>query len=668
MDESGTADNEEEEEESQDSEEDFEPPVRGRGRGSRGGRGRARARGGGPSRARGKGRGRGRGRGRGVVDPQANMLNPIGVGRGRARGRGKGKGRARGPGAAWRDRVETEPLSDDGEEHDADDVGEVHPVSIMPGLGENEPAEEHPDSAAELIPDSELQWGDVDDELDKDKILRGTPNWGGSETPGTTRIPGAEKMTVFQIFLTLFPLWIWERIVTETNDYARIAISKSFYPNARAWTPITTGELLVWVSLCLGMAVMGCDNYTRFWSGFRFGTFQYPDLSSIMSQMRWEQIKRYLHLKSNVGRPNMDSREGKCWQFEWLEIVLTRLAKEAWNPAQEMCVDERSIPSRHKYNPIRVFNPNKPHKFSCNQQSLVDKAGYQYHTWFYDRVKRVGLKCYIMGLMVASLPHKGFRIAADRWYGMISAAQVVRNAGHSFTATCTKAYVPTKLLVWNKNNMEPGDYHYCVCDEINLQINIWCDKNIVNSMSTDRRPYGGTVARNNGATMDPQRPAPENIVWYNEVKAMVDGFDGKCLGMGSIEMAMTSHKWWHAPFFGLLDGVFVNLDTICRSVGVTNGRFETYTTLCTQLQENNIDAPMHARNRSAENATDDAGRQHKHTGSRLRFVGNHIGAHSPKRGECIVCIAQNFGKYGWKRRKVDGPKLKVKKPPKFFQK
>ena len=56
-------------------------------------------------------------------------------------------------------------------------------------------------------------------------------------------------------------------------------------------------------------------------------------------------------------------------------------------------------------------------------------------------------------------------------------------------------------------------------------------------------PYGGFVARNVGADVDPQRRAPESIVWYNQIKAMADGFDDRCLGMSSLEMAITSHKW-----------------------------------------------------------------------------------------------------------------------------
>lgn len=219
--------------------------------------------------------------------------------------------------------METEPLSDDGDELvDADDEGLAHPVCIMPGLGANEPVEEPPDDVPELVDFNDLEWGDVDDVLDRDKVLRGTPNWAGSETPGTTRIPGVANMTVLQVFFKLFPLWIWDRIVTETNAYANIAMTKNFYPNARPWAPLTVGELLVWIGLSLGMSIMSCDNYTRFWSGFRFGAFQYPDLTGVMTLMRWEQIKRYIHLKSNVGRPNMDSREGRCWQFQWLEQVI----------------------------------------------------------------------------------------------------------------------------------------------------------------------------------------------------------------------------------------------------------------------------------------------------------------------------------------------------------
>ena len=82
----------------------------------------------------------------------------------------------------------------------------------------------------------------------------------------------------------------------------------------------------------------------------------------------------------------------------------------------------------------------------------------------------------------------------------------------------------------------------------------------------------------------PKAGPGEHSVVYTQIKAMVDGFDGKCLGMGSLEMAITSHKWWHCVFFGLLDGVLVNLDIIARSVGVSKDRLETLIELSKQLQ------------------------------------------------------------------------------------
>ena len=604
--------------------------------------------------------------------------NPIGVGAARkaaAKGKGKGKGKRKGPGGAYLNRYDNEPFSDEGEMTPDEDRGtldedfdEGTAVGLMPELEPNAPREDEMGVGIEDVTTfHDLEWGGVDDTQDRDRVLKGKPSWGGSETPGTTRIAGAATMTLIQLFLQLFPLAALDRIVIETNLYASIAIGKSWYPNARKWTPLTTGEFMVWIGICIGMGVFQLDNYTMFWSGLRFGAFVFPDITGAMPMRRWEQIKRYLHLKSNVGRPAMDTREGKLWQCEWLEKLLTASSKLAWNPTQDMCMDERSVPSRHKFNPIKVFNPNKPHKFACNQQSLVDSKGYQYHSWFYDRVKRVGLKIMIVHMFCKSLPHRGFKLAADRWYGSTNAPQVCAKFGHSWTSTLIKSYVPQELKAYKKSEMESGESHFVYCEEINACITVWKDKNIVYSISNELRPYGGFVSRNVGAEVDPQRPAPEMVVWYNAIKAMVDGFDGKCLGMGSLEMAMTSHKWWHCMFFALLDGVLVNLDIIARSVGVSNDRLQTLMDLSTQLQSNNMDQDVSNRTRRAQN-DDDQAREFdadKCTGSRCRFVGDHFPSLHPsgKQGECIVCRANNFGKYIWMRRKKDGHKIKVKKPP-----
>ena len=296
--------------------------------------------------------------------PTSNAsTNPIGVGAARAKGKGgKGKGKRKGPGAAHLNRVENEPFSDDGEDVGNkeldEDFEEMFPIDVMPDLDKNAPREddfgEH--GVEDVVKFPDLEWGEEDDTTDRDRVLKGKPSWGGSEAPGTTRIPGASKLSLLQLFLHLFPLAALERIVVETNLYAAVAMSKSFYPNARKWEPLTLGEFLTWLSICIGMGVFQLQNYPLFWSGLSFGAFRFPDISKAMSLVRWEQIKRFRHLKSNVDRPPMDTRQGKLWQCEWLENLLTSKAKECWNPAEELCMDERSIPSRHKYNPIRVFH------------------------------------------------------------------------------------------------------------------------------------------------------------------------------------------------------------------------------------------------------------------------------------------------------------------------
>ena len=177
--------------------------------------------------------------------------NPIGVGAARkaaGKGKGKGKGKRKGPGGAYKNRYDNEPFSDEGEMtpdedrvlkgnnfHLDEDFNEGTAVGLMPELDPNAPREDDMGVGIEDVTTfHDLEWGEVDDTQDRDRVLKGKPSWGGSETPGTTRIAGAVTMTLIQLFLQLFPLAALDRIVIETNLYASIAIGKSWYPNVLA--------------------------------------------------------------------------------------------------------------------------------------------------------------------------------------------------------------------------------------------------------------------------------------------------------------------------------------------------------------------------------------------------------------------------------------------------
>ena len=56
----------------------------------------------------------------------------------------------------------------------------------------------------------------------------------------------------------------------------------------------------------------------------------------------------------------------------------------------------------------------------------------------------------------------------------------------------------------------------------------------------------------------------------------------------------------------------------------------------------------------------------KCTGGRARFYGDHYGETNPngKKRECVACIANNFGKYEWKKMDKVRVNVKLEKAPK----
>jgi hypothetical protein len=540
-------------------------------------------------------------------------------------------------------------------------------VVLYPGLGDN-PPEEHIVGYEEF---KDIVWGTIDDPDSKDSIISNSIPWGGTGEQGSIKDVGGLD-SVLSVFFHLWPLSVWSDIVIETNAYAHDCAKMNWYLHPRIWTPLTVGELLRWHGICLALSVGQFNGPIKLcWTGRKVGAVQWPDFREFMTLFRFEQIKQYLHLRSNVGRPPMNTREGRLWQVEWLEHHLNHYAKKLWNPTQRMTADEKGFPSRHKYCPIRVCNPTKPHKFHILQQAIGDAHGYIWHSWIYDRIKRTGLKAYVIDKLLATLPNAGFKVYFDRWYGSTLCCQLSNH--HHQNATMTRymtmpaTYLPPALKAYTKNNMTQGDCHYQYCEDPPICVAVWKDRNRVIYASTHERPYGGVVHRLQPDHTRADVSSPEMGVEYNQARPIVDAVDAKALGTGSLEMAITSHKWWHAAYFGLFDLTTTRLEVLTNKLGLTNSRLDLTLKLQDELLTNKIDIPVAGGTRG--NVTD-AADQHL---ARSRFSGTHqptdhlvfkgVGAartQVKKQAHCVVCRAENFGKTTLRPRHTGGPPIEQK--------
>lgn len=186
--------------------------------------------------------------------------------------------------------------------------------------------------------------------------------------------------------------------------------------------------------------------------------------------------------------------------------------------------------------------------------------------------------------------------------------------------------------------------------------------------STHERPYGGSVSRLQPNHVRSAVNSPEMGVEYNKSKAFVDAVDAKALGTGSLEMAMTSHKWWHVGYFGLFDCTTVRVEVLCKALGLYQNRLECLQNLHSELVNNKIDLPVANATRGS---VEEAREQLQHT---TRFKGRHqIEVHKEWKGagttrhevnvqaDCVVCRAGNYGKTEMKRRHKGGPPVQTKK-------
>ncbi|MCO5572651.1 hypothetical protein L7F22_026409 [Adiantum nelumboides] len=379
-------------------------------------------------------------------------------------------------------------------------------------------------------------------------------------------IPSQKRLNAFQLFTSLFPLEVVDSIISETNRYANDVrrAAREKYPTMRRWEGIDRQSFFKFLGLVLAMTIQALPNTEAYWRGDVRGALQYPNFGRKMSLNRFQQIKRFLHLRDNKFRPlDKKTREYRCWQFLELENVLNRTFKECYQVGREVTIDERIIPTRNKRNPIRMYLPMKPHKFGIEVYNLCDsKTAYNYQFFVYDKLpQKEGLGFSMVKKLMNSLPDKGHHLYMDRGFTSFRLLQWLTFNGFGGTGTMvvsknTKTW--PKEYAWLESGAMRGSSKFAYCQKNGLFACCWQDAKPVFVASN---VWGmGNVTCKRQVGRDKQTLAcPEAISKYNSFKAGCDIFDQMCLGSSySVEENMQCWKWWHKAFWGLLDAVYTN--------------------------------------------------------------------------------------------------------------
>ena len=282
------------------SSDDSTPAVgRGRGRGrARGGTvGRGRGRGGTVGRGRARGGTGGRGRGWGTTGGRGRALGATG-GRGRGQGatgrRGRGQRGGAVVGLASGLSCCTPPDSSDDTP-----TPSPPPISALHGT--------HP-SRGVVCPTT----GSLEEVGGKWKKVVGPTSVSHiyQQTPGVTCSSLTSTSTPLELFNQFFTPEVWDLMVQETNRYAASTIAASTARSTRPWTDTTVQELQAFIGIIILMGIVRLPRLELYWSQ-KYPEVRISSIADVMSQTRFEQLFRFLHLNDNAnqipfGQPGHD--------------------------------------------------------------------------------------------------------------------------------------------------------------------------------------------------------------------------------------------------------------------------------------------------------------------------------------------------------------------------
>ncbi|MCO5570782.1 hypothetical protein L7F22_024510 [Adiantum nelumboides] len=265
--------------------------------------------------------------------------------------------------------------------------------------------------------------------------FRPLPPFNGIKGPNLGHLP--HEFCEFHLFFMLVPLDLIDHIVSETNMYAKKERVRygSLHDSMRRWVPIDRHSFLCFMGMALGMALHYMPSKRHYWKDEMVGSLVFPNFGEKMSQITFQQIKRFLHLRYNAQRPPHGSREHKLWQLVGLEEWLNYTFQKHYNVGKCVTVDERIIPSKCKLHPCRVYNPKKPHKFGIQVWNLCDSAiEYNYAFQIYDKLPCPELSFHAVAGLVKMPKRKGHHVFFDRFFTYVKLLEHLLSEGQGGTA------------------------------------------------------------------------------------------------------------------------------------------------------------------------------------------------------------------------------------------
>ncbi|KAJ8524872.1 hypothetical protein ON010_g16244 [Phytophthora cinnamomi] len=137
--------------------------------------------------------------------------------------------------------------------------------------------------------------------------------------------------------------------------------------------PIKAYEILHVIGLFTARTLCGhTDGLEKLWTVGEDGAVPWGTFGKYMTRDRFRMITRYLHFTSNLSHTTE-----KAFRVRPVLQVIEKTFRRGYCLGPAVSFDEGTIPNRSQYNPIRVYNKDKPHKYGtkCYMTCCAD-TGY----------------------------------------------------------------------------------------------------------------------------------------------------------------------------------------------------------------------------------------------------------------------------------------------------
>lgn len=374
---------------------------------------------------------------------------------------------------------------------------------------------------------------------------------------GNTTLPDdiVNLKTPLQYFKQLFKTELVDLIVDESNLYA---VQKQ--PNKPL--QLTASELEQFIGTVIWMSLIKLSNARKYWST----RYNIAAVSEIMSRKRWEDIKSCMHFHDNTTDDAQDADK-----LRKITPVLTHLrdALRTIPKEESLCVDEQIVPFKGRSG-LKMYNPNKPHKWGYKIWVLSGASGFSYDFEVYTgggvQVNATEVDCGASSNVVVRLCRTvtsdvGHKMYFDNYFTSLKLLEQLELRKIQSVGTVRLNRLPGLKGPSEKEMKKAGrgtiSEQLTTIGGTDISCIRWYDNKLVSLLSTfvGSQPVKKVRRWSKAEKQYKEIDCPKVIEVYNRHMGGVDLLDSL---MGLYRIHVRSHKWYHRLFFHAVDMAIVN--------------------------------------------------------------------------------------------------------------